>query len=55
ANHKFAYLPRNVGMYGCVGCGRCVLACPVRLDIREVLRTVRREYDRVRSAAQEQK
>jgi ferredoxin len=54
-NHKFAYLPRNVDMYGCVGCGRCVLACPVRLDIREVLRTVRREYDQVRSAAQEQK
>jgi len=54
-NHKFAYLPRNVGLYGCVGCGRCVLACPVRLDIREVLRTVRREHQRVRAAAQEQK
>jgi Fe-S-cluster-containing hydrogenase component 2 len=54
-SHKFAYLPRNVGMYGCVGCGRCVLACPVRLDIREVLRSVRREHERVRAAAQEQK
>lgn len=39
--HKFAYLPRNVGMYGCVGCGRCVLSCPVRLDIRNVLSMVR--------------
>jgi len=53
-NHKFAYLPRNVGLYGCVGCGRCVLACPVRLDIREVLATVRREYDKQRAAAEEQ-
>ena len=36
--HKFEYLPRNVGLYGCVGCGRCVQSCPVRLDIRHVLR-----------------
>jgi sulfhydrogenase subunit beta (sulfur reductase) len=39
--HKFEYLPRNVSAYGCVGCGRCILSCPVRLDIREVLRRVR--------------
>lgn len=42
--HKFAYLPLNVGLYGCVGCGRCILSCPVRLDIREVLRQVRAAY-----------
>jgi len=42
--HKFEYLPRNVGLYGCVGCGRCILSCPVQLDIRQVL-------DRVRQAA----
>ncbi|MBC7234403.1 MAG: 4Fe-4S dicluster domain-containing protein [Chloroflexi bacterium] len=41
--HKFEYLPRNVGRYGCVGCGRCILACPVRMDIRQVLDRVRRE------------
>ena len=35
--HKFSYLPENVNMNGCVGCGRCVTACPVNLDIREVL------------------
>jgi len=39
--HKFEYLPRNVGLFGCVGCGRCVQSCPVRLDIRGVLRRVR--------------
>ncbi len=35
--HKFSYLPGNVNMNGCVGCGRCVTECPVNLDIREVL------------------
>lgn len=39
--HKFEYLPRNVGLYGCVGCGRCIQSCPVRLDIRQVLQRVR--------------
>ena len=39
--HKFSYLPENVGLYGCLGCGRCVLACPVSLDIREALRLAR--------------
>ncbi len=35
--HKFSYLPANVGRLGCVGCGRCVLACPTTIDIRRVL------------------
>jgi len=35
--HKFAYIPENHGQIGCVGCGRCVDACPVNLDIRQVL------------------
>lgn len=42
--HKFAYLPQNAGMYGCMGCGRCIICCPVRLDIREVLRRVREAH-----------
>ncbi len=41
--HKFEYLPHNVGAYGCVGCGRCILICPVRLDIRQVIERVRQE------------
>jgi len=41
--HKFEYLPHNVGLYGCVGCGRCIQSCPVRLDIRQVLRRIRQE------------
>lgn len=42
-NHKFEYLPHNIGLFGCVGCGRCIVSCPVRLDIRQVLQRVRSE------------
>ena len=41
--HKFSHLPKNVGMAGCVGCGRCVTQCPVNLDFREVLLTLSRK------------
>jgi sulfhydrogenase subunit beta (sulfur reductase) len=37
--HKFSYHPTNYeGTFGCSGCGRCIKACPVSLDIRQVLR-----------------
>ncbi len=35
--HKFSYCFDSYGMTGCVGCGRCVLECPVNLDIRQVV------------------
>lgn len=34
--HKFRYIPERFGIVACVGCGRCVLTCPVNLDIYEV-------------------
>lgn len=35
--HKLRYFPdRHEGLAGCVGCGRCVMACPVNIDIREI-------------------
>lgn len=35
--HKLKYFPdRHEGKVSCVGCGRCVVYCPVNIDIREV-------------------
>ncbi len=38
--HKFCYFPQNYAQPGCVGCGRCVVECPVNLDIRDVLNDI---------------
>ena len=38
--HKFHYLAENVGLLGCVGCGRCIRNCPVNIDIRQVLNRI---------------
>lgn len=38
--HKFSYLIDNNGQIGCLGCGRCVIECPVNLDIRQVLTSI---------------
>jgi sulfhydrogenase subunit beta (sulfur reductase) len=34
---KFMYYPDDFGPLGCVGCGRCIDACPVNIDILEVI------------------
>jgi len=36
--HKFSYAVENNEDVLCVGCGRCITACPVNLDIRDVIR-----------------
>ncbi|NVM52052.1 MAG: 4Fe-4S dicluster domain-containing protein [Candidatus Helarchaeota archaeon] len=35
--HKFLYLPKNVNMFGCFGCGRCIELCPENCDILDAL------------------
>ena len=35
--HKFNYYPKNFGQVACVGCGRCILHCPVHFDIRQAI------------------
>ncbi len=39
-NHKFWYYPEKYHSLLCSGCGRCIMHCPTRIDIREVLRTM---------------
>jgi len=36
--HKFSYWTCQFGTFGCVGCGRCIVWCPVGIDIREEVR-----------------
>ena len=38
--HKYSYYVQNHDVIACVGCARCVTACPVNLDIRQVLSTL---------------
>ena len=38
--HKFLYYPEREGVALCVGCGRCVVDCPVNIDIREVIAAI---------------
>jgi len=35
---KFDFFPATAALYACTGCGRCILACPGKIDIRKVLR-----------------
>jgi ferredoxin len=40
--HKLLYFPEVFGALKCTGCGRCVKNCPVNIDIREIIRDVRK-------------
>ena len=38
--HKIVYMPEQLQVIGCSGCGRCVKACPVNIDIREIIKDI---------------
>ena len=39
--HKLVYFPENNdGMFGCVGCGRCLAKCPISMNIVKVMKTI---------------
>jgi sulfhydrogenase subunit beta (sulfur reductase) len=41
-SHKFNFFFENNQEIACVGCGRCVVNCPVNLDLREILQEAAR-------------
>jgi formate hydrogenlyase subunit 6/NADH:ubiquinone oxidoreductase subunit I len=34
--HKLIYYPEQFNMFGCVGCGRCTVTCPGRIDMATI-------------------
>ncbi|MEA1925050.1 MAG: 4Fe-4S dicluster domain-containing protein [Candidatus Altiarchaeota archaeon] len=36
--HKLEYMPERQGVYGCVGCGRCISNCPAGISILDIIR-----------------
>jgi ferredoxin len=38
--HKFKYYVDNFNAIACVGCGRCVMSCPVNIDIRKIIEDI---------------
>ncbi len=39
--HKLVYFPENNdGVFGCVGCGRCLMKCPVSMNIVKVMKKI---------------
>ncbi len=40
--HKLVYFPdNNDGIFGCVGCGRCLARCPISMNIVKVMKTMK--------------
>ena len=40
--HKLVYFPaNNEGVFGCVGCGRCLQKCPIHMNIVKVAKTLK--------------
>jgi len=38
--HKFNYFLSRFNECACVGCGRCIINCPVNIDIREIIKKI---------------
>ena len=43
--HKFKYYDDKFGKTLCTGCGRCIRACPVGIDIAEIISTIHGKED----------
>jgi sulfhydrogenase subunit beta (sulfur reductase) len=52
ATHKLGTWYDQFGSSGCVGCGRCIVWCPVGIDITEEAHALHREREAARGAGQ---
>lgn len=39
-HHKFVRAPKEINQFLCVGCGRCIKACPAHLNIKNILNSL---------------
>jgi NAD-dependent dihydropyrimidine dehydrogenase PreA subunit len=46
--HKFNYFPKNFDQIACVGCGRCIIYCPVNFDIRQTIKEIQKDWSNVK-------
>lgn len=44
-SHKLSYWVEQFDTFGCVGCGRCIVWCPVKIDITRVAASIREGND----------
>jgi ferredoxin len=40
--HKLLYYPEQFNEFGCVGCGRCTITCPGRIDIATISQKIKK-------------
>ncbi|MEM4717847.1 MAG: 4Fe-4S dicluster domain-containing protein [Desulfurococcaceae archaeon] len=45
--HKFMFYPKQIGRIGCVGCGRCITWCPMKVDQIHALRKLIEGFGKV--------
>ncbi len=41
--HKLSYYKKHHNLQLCIGCGRCIDTCPVKIDLTEIANTIQRE------------
>lgn len=42
--HKFVRMPKEFGFPGCIDCNRCTIYCPAKINYREVINKVLKDY-----------
>jgi len=48
--HKLNYFPKLFGRIACVGCGRCILYCPVNFDIRQTIEEIKMQNNQFQAS-----